>query len=116
MSLAVILEEGLEGLPIREALMGARLRNYIGKTVYTALFGQAVPHIVVGTTFATLSNIVVEEETFVDFYQRRYGITLKHLDQEAIVCQGQYYLPCEICFISKPLFKNPWCFAPGGAT
>jgi hypothetical protein len=115
MSLAEVLAEGLENEPNREALMAIKLRKYIGKTVYTVLFGHPVSHIVTGTTFATLRNIMVEEETFQDFYQRHNGITLKYLDQEAIVCADQYYLPCEICYLSKPVLINPRFLAPGSA-
>jgi hypothetical protein len=95
--LAERIARGLEKHPNKIALMGCRLRRYIGKTVFSSLYGRTLRHKIIGTTFATLNEIMIEDETFYDFYKRKYAIELKYTDQEAIICEGEYYLPTEMC-------------------
>jgi hypothetical protein len=88
----------LDDSPVRLGIIGMRMRNYVGKMVYTVHTGQYLTYEVVGTTFSPIADIVVNMESMEEFYRRNYEAVLRHNDLPAFVCRGSQLIAPELCY------------------
>jgi hypothetical protein len=87
----------LDDSPVRLGIIGMRMRNYIGKTVYTTHTGRRLTYEVVGTTFSPIADLVINKESMEEFYRRKYNVILRHNDLPVFVCRGSQFIAPELC-------------------
>jgi hypothetical protein len=100
-SLVISIVSGTEGSARRLGIIGLRMRNFVFKRIYTLHSGKRETYEVVGTTFSSLKDIIVNKEALSEFYRRNYHIALVHRDIPVFVCKGGYLVPPEVAYEEK---------------
>jgi hypothetical protein len=100
-SLVISIVRETEGCARRLGIICLRMRNFIFKRIYTVHSGKRVTYEVVGTSFSSLKDIILNKETLTEFYRRNYHIELVHTDIPVFVCKGGYLVPPELAYEEK---------------
>jgi hypothetical protein len=98
-----------------ESDVGARMREYIGESLYTLYLKTEYPciggikvvhvveHEIVRLSKYNLQDTTIEGESVKNFFKRKYNIDLIHLNIPGFWSKQNQLLVPELCHVSSPL-------------
>jgi hypothetical protein len=96
-----------EGVEQNQSVVIARMRDYIGKKVFTIfdktednngyVFFKVQEHEITGLTKYNLGDKRIEGQTMKNYFKTKFDIELEHLQLPGFLCKKNHLLPPELC-------------------
>jgi hypothetical protein len=102
-----VLYSLLEGGEQNQSVVIARMRDHIGKKVFTLYdktedengheIFKVQEHKITGLTKYNLGDMTFNGQTMKNYFKEKYDIELVHLEIPAFLCKENHLLPPELC-------------------